>query len=225
MGRWMVAVALAVLLGLQANPALSGPRTSAASNTLQIEKARIDRALAEMISGGRAVGVSALIFKDGREVYFGTAGHANREAKRPMRRNTLAQIFSMTKPVTGVALMQLWEQGKFGLDDPLSRHLPEFAETKLFAGLDSAGKPVLKVPGRPILIRDVLRHTAGFAYGPGDSVPEREFVRIDPLNLNVDLAEFGRRLAQVPLLFEPGTQWRYSAAVDVQALLVEKLSG
>jgi len=225
MGRRMIALAAAALLGLQANPALGGPTTAAAPDSVSIDKARIDRALAEMVSGGRAVGVSALIFRDGREVYFGTAGHADREANRPMRRDTLAQIYSMTKPVTGVALMQLWEQGKFGLDDPLSRYLPDFAGTKLFSGSDSAGKPVLKVPDRPILIRDVLRHTAGFAYGPGDSFPEREFARIDPLNLNVDLAEFGRRLAQVPLLFEPGTQWRYSAAVDVQALLVEKLSG
>jgi CubicO group peptidase (beta-lactamase class C family) len=221
----MIALAAAALLGLQANPALGGPTTAAAPDSVSIDKARIDRALPEMISSGRAVGVSALIFRDGREVYFGTAGHADREANRPMRRDTLAQIYSMTKPVTGVALMQLWEQGKFGLDDPLSRYLPDFAGTKLFSGSDSAGKPVLKVPDRPILIRDVLRHTAGFAYGPGDSFPEREFARIDPLNLNVDLAEFGRRLAQVPLLFEPGTQWRYSAAVDVQALLVEKLSG
>ncbi len=225
MGRRMIALAAAALLGLQANPALGGPTTAAAPDSVSIDKARIDRALPEMISSGRAVGVSALIFRDGREVYFGTAGHADREANRPMRRDTLAQIYSMTKPVTGVALMQLWEQGKFGLDDPLSRYLPDFAGTKLFSGSDSAGKPVLKVPDRPILIRDVLRHTAGFAYGPGDSFPEREFARIDPLNLNVDLAEFGRRLAQVPLLFEPGTQWRYSAAVDVQALLVEKLSG
>ncbi|HEY0163793.1 MAG TPA: serine hydrolase domain-containing protein, partial [Sphingomicrobium sp.] len=119
----MIALAAAVWIGLQASPAMGGPSNSA---PVSIDKTRIDRALAEMISGGRAVGVSALIFRDGREVYFGTAGHADREANRPMRRDTLVQIYSMTKPVTGVALMQLWEAGRFRLDDPVADYLPEF---------------------------------------------------------------------------------------------------
>lgn len=178
-----------------------------------------------MVSSGRAVGTSALIYKDGREVYFGTAGHADREAKTPIRRDTLFQIFSMTKPVTGVALMQLWEHGRFGLDDPLAMHLPEYTQTRVFKGLDASGQPILAAPHRPILIRDVLRHTAGFGYGPGESYPERKFMEADPLNLGNDLAEFSRRLATVPLAFEPGARWQYSAAVDVQARLVEKLSG
>ena len=192
---------------------------------LRIDAARIDLALAEMVANKRVAGASALIWKDGREVYFGTAGHADREAARPMRRDALIQIYSMTKPVTGVALMQLWEQGKFGLDDPLVHYLPEFAQTKVFAGVDSAGRPILRAPDRPILVRDILRHTAGFGYEPGASFPEQEWARLDPLNPGHDLAEFGRRLAHVPLLFDPGRQWRYSAAVDVQALLVERLSG
>lgn len=215
-------------LALTVAPAVhaAGPERSAElSEVVRIDAARIDRALAEMVANKRVAGASALIWKDGREVYFGTAGHADREAARPMRRDALVQVFSMTKPVTGVALMQLWEQGKFGLDDPLAQHLPEFAETKVFAGLDAAGKPILRAPNRPILVRDILRHTAGFAYEAGESFPEREWARLDPLNPGHDLAEFGRRLARVPLLFDPGRQWRYSAAVDVQALLVERLSG
>ncbi|WP_199192674.1 serine hydrolase domain-containing protein [Allosphingosinicella deserti] len=227
MSKWLAAAAAIALLGAQTAPAFAAPKSASASATVRIDKQRIDRALAEMVSSGRAIGVSALVFENGREVYFGTSGFADSEAKRPMARDTLAQIFSMTKPVTGVALMQLWEQGKFGLDDPLARYLPEFGVTKVFAGTDAAGKPILKAPDRPILIRDILRHTAGFGYGPGESFPEQEFGRLDPipLKLDIDLAEFGRRLAQVPLLFEPGTRWHYSAAVDVQALLVEKLSG
>ncbi|MFZ3484823.1 serine hydrolase domain-containing protein [Sphingomonas sp. 3-13AW] len=200
-------------------------RTEAAAPTVQIDKVRIDRALADMVSSGRAVGVSALIWKDGREVYSGTAGEADREARRPMRRDALAQIYSMTKPVTGVALMTLWEQGKFGLDDPLARYLPEFAETKVFAGQDATGKPILRAPDRPIVIRDILRHTAGFGYGAGEDYLGTEWSRLDPLNTDHDLAEFGRRLAKVPLLADPGRRWSYSAAVDVQALLVEKLTG
>ena len=210
-------------------PVTSAPaapaKVHAASTELRIDKARIDRALREMVTSGRAAGTSALVWRNGKEVYFGTAGYADREAKKPFRRDTLAQIWSMTKPVTGVALMQLWEQGRFGLDDPLAIYLPEFAQTKVYVGEDSAGRPILKTPNRPILIRDLLRHTAGFGYWPGPSTPEQMFRVADPLNLENDLPEFGRRIATVPLLFEPGTKWRYSAAVDVQALLVQKLSG
>jgi CubicO group peptidase (beta-lactamase class C family) len=191
----------------------------AATASFRIDKARIDAALADMVKSGRATGVEALVWKDGREVYFGSTGLADREANRPMRRDTLVQVYSMTKPVTGVSLMQLWEQGKFGLDDPLSRYLPEFA-TMLVQDGDS-----WRPSKRPVTIRDVLRHTAGFAYGDGPSAAEKAFAAADPLGLDHDLTEFGHRLAHLPLIFDPGTEWRYSSAVDVQALLVEKLSG
>lgn len=192
---------------------------------LKLDRARIDAALDQMVRVGRSAGVSALIWINGKEAYFGTAGDADREAHRPMARDTVVQIFSMTKPVTGVALMQLWEQGKFRLDDLLSDYLPEFAGVTVYAGKDAQGKPILKAPHRPILIRDVLRHSAGFSYGHGPDPADALFDAADPLSMDNSLSEFGRRLASVPLLYEPGTQWRYSAAVDVQALLVEKLSG
>ncbi len=226
MNRLIPLIAAGFLVTGGAMPAMAAPpATSRHLPSMNVNKARMDRALAAMVADGRAAGVSALVWKNGREAYFGTAGYADREARRPMRRDTLAQIWSMTKPVTGVALMQLWEQGKIGLDDPLAKYLPEFAQTKVFHGMDAAGQPILRAPARPILIRDVLRHTAGFGYGPGESYPEKMYEKADPLALGHDLTEFGRRLATVPLLYEPGTQWRYSAAVDVQALLVEKLSG
>jgi CubicO group peptidase (beta-lactamase class C family) len=114
-----------------------------------VDPAIIDAALKRFIDDQRLIGVSALVFERGKEVYFGTAGYADREARRPMRRDTLAQIWSMTKPVTGVALMQLWEQGKFRLDDPLSDYLPEFAQTKVYDGSDGAGNPRV----RPRLLR------------------------------------------------------------------------
>ena len=198
---------------------------SVQSPVLRIDKSRIDRALQSMVTDGRAAGASALVWRDGKEVYFGTAGFADSEAKRPFRRDTLVQIWSMTKPVTGVALMQLWEQGKFRLDDPLSDYLSEFGQTKVFAGTDAAGNPILRPPHRPILVRDIMRHTAGFGEGAPGSYPQKMFDAADPLNFDNDLTEFGRRLATVPLFYEPGTKWHYSAAVDVQALLVEKLSG
>jgi len=203
----------------------TGPAEDGGAPALRLDAKRIEDALAGMVADGRAAGASVLIWKDGREAYFGTAGFADREAHRPMTRDTIVQIYSMTKPVTGVALMQLWEQGKFGLDDLLSRCLPEFESMQVYAGKDAAGAPIYRAASRPILVRDVMRHTAGFAYGAGDTPAHDAFVKADPLALDIDLTEMGRRLAKLPLLFNPGTQWSYSIAVDVQALLVEKLSG
>ncbi len=192
---------------------------------LSLDPKRIGGALSGMVDAGRAAGVSVLIWKDGREAWFGSAGFADREAGRRMARDTIVQIYSMTKPVTGVALMQLWERGKFGLDEPLFRYLPEFESMQVYAGKDSAGSPVYRPAARPISVRDVMRHTAGFAYGAGNTPAHDAFVKADPLALTNDLAEMGRRLARVPLLFDPGTRWSYSIAVDVQALLVQVLSG
>lgn len=220
--KMILAVVVAAALTVSVAPALARPAPSPVVETPSpaIDKARIDAALKAMVDSGRAVGVSALVWQDGRERYFGTAGMADREAGKPMRRDTLVQIFSMTKPVTGVALMQLWEQGKFGLDDPLSRYLPEFADIKVIDGQGG-----LRPPARPILIRDILRHSAGFSYGMRDTAADAAFKAADPLNLRNDLTEFGHRLAKVPLMYDPGERWSYSAAVDVQALLVETLSG
>ncbi|WP_297507598.1 serine hydrolase [uncultured Caulobacter sp.] len=217
----MLAVMAAALAAAPAAPALARPVAAADTpSPVRIDKTRIDAALKAMVDSGRAVGVSALVWQDGQARYFGAAGMADREAGKPMRRDTLVQIYSMTKPVTGVALMQLWEQGRFGLDDPLSLYLPEFAQMKV---IDGQGRT--RPASRPILIRDILRHTAGFSYGGGEGPADAAFRAADPLNLKNDLTEFGHRLAGAPLVDDPGARWSYSAAVDVQALLVEKLSG
>jgi CubicO group peptidase (beta-lactamase class C family) len=202
------------------------PRRSPAAGGFGIDRNRIDAALKQMVAANRVAGASALVWQRGAERYFGAFGFADREAKRPMVRDTLVQIFSMTKPVTGVALMQLWEQGKFGLDDPLANYLPAFGKVKVLAGTTGAdGKPALRDPARPITIRDIMRHTAGFSYGMRDTAADKIFHDVNPLALTNTLEEFGAKLATVPLLFDPGTQWSYSAAVDVQALLVEHLTG
>ncbi len=190
-----------------------------------IEKARIDAALRQMVTGRRAVGASALVWRSGAERYLGAFGLADREAGRPMARDTLVQIFSMTKPITGVALMQLWEQGKFRLDDPLARYLPAFGDVKVLGDPGPDGKPVLRAPARPITIRDTMRHTAGFSYGMRDTAADKIFHDINPIALTNSLDNFGDKLAKVPLLFDPGAEWSYSTGVDVQALLVEHLTG
>lgn len=210
---------------MAAGLAVPGVAWSKAAAGLTMDRMRIDGALRRMVSAGRVAGASALVWQEGAERYFGAFGLADREAKRPMARDTLVQIFSMTKPVTGVALMQLWEQGRFGLDDPLARYLPAFGNVKVLGGPGADGKPVLRAPARSITIRDIMRHTAGFSYGMRDTAADKIFHDIDPLALTNSLGEFGDQLAQVPLLFDPGAEWSYSTGVDVQALLVEHLTG
>jgi CubicO group peptidase (beta-lactamase class C family) len=187
--------------------------------------ARIDSTLSTLVRTGKLAGASALVWEKGREVYFDAFGAANLRDSVPMARNTIVQIYSMTKPVTGVALMTLYDEGKFDLDDPLSKHLPEFGEVKVWTGASVTGAPMLQPPTRPILIRDILRHTAGFATGGGNPGVGPLLEKADPLNRNNTLAVFGTKLASVPLWFQPGAKWEYGPSVDVQALLVEKLSG
>lgn len=186
----------------------------------------ITQVLKGFTDSGKLVGASALVTKDNKEIYFGAFGYADREAQKPMARDTIVSIYSMTKPLTGVALMTLWEQGKFKLDDPVSKYIPEFADVKVYDGVDANGAPILVAPKRPITIRDLCRHTAGLSYNESD-VPaiDRVLKANVPLALTHTLDEFAKSLAAVPLEYQPGEKWHYSFAVDVQAVLVQRLSG
>jgi len=187
--------------------------------------AAIDSALKSLVDSKQIVGASALIYERGQEAYFGAFGLADRENNKPFARDTVVQIFSMTKPVTGVALMQLYERGKFELDAPLAVYAPEFAEMQVYAGVDASGQPKYEAPKRPITVRDILRHTAGFN---GDGAPEAVtalYRQADPRNRNNALPDVIAKMAKVPLAYQPGTKWSYSDAVDVQAFLVQKISG
>jgi CubicO group peptidase (beta-lactamase class C family) len=210
----VAAAVLAAALGWQ--PAL---------HAAPIDPAKIDGALRGFIESKALVGVSALVYQDGHEAYFGAFGQADREAGKPMTRDTLVQIFSMTKPVTGVALMQLYEAGKFQLDDPVDKYAPEFGHLRVYAGADDHGNANYEALRRPLTIRDLMRHTAGF-YGGTDPSPLGDIYRAaDPANINNTLAAEARKLGSLPLLFQPGSRWLYGPSVDVQAYLVERLSG
>jgi CubicO group peptidase (beta-lactamase class C family) len=187
-------------------------------------KSRIDHMLKSFVDSSKAMGLSALIFENGKEVYYNACGYADREANIPMNRNTMVRIFSMTKPIVGVALMTLYEKGKFQLDDPLYKYAPEFKDMKVFTGVDANNNAILEPAKRPITIRDITRHTAGFA-GGGHPVLAAMVRKADVMNRNNTLAEMAKRLASLPLAFHPGDQWAYGPSVDVQAYLVEKLSG
>ncbi|MEQ9439127.1 MAG: serine hydrolase domain-containing protein [Cyclobacteriaceae bacterium] len=187
--------------------------------------ARIDSTLQAYVDDSIVAGASALLYEQGEEVYFQTFGMADREANRPMDRNTIVQIFSMTKPITGVALMTLYEEGAFELDDPVSKYAPEFADMQVYAGEDANGELILEPPHREMTIRDLTRHTAGFVTTP--DVPKlAEMLReADPMNRENTLTQMAEKLGSVPLWFQPGERWAYGPSVDVQAFLVERISG
>jgi Beta-lactamase class C and other penicillin binding proteins len=187
-------------------------------------KTRIDATLKSFIDSGTIAGVSALIYEKNQEVYFNAFGYANREENIPMDRNTIVRIYSMTKPITGVALMTLYENGAFQLDDPLSKYLPEFADMKVATGVNEKGELLLEPARRPITIRDITRHTAGFA-NPDSTVLGEMVRKANLMNNSLTLSEMAKKLAALPLAFHPGDQWSYGISVDVQAYLVEKLSG
>jgi len=198
------------------------------SGSILVNKAvesRIDSALKSLVDEGRVAGVSALVYEKNREVYFNAFGYSDRESKIPMDRNTIVRIFSMTKPITGVALMKLYEQGAFQLDDPLEKYAPEFASMKVVkSGLES-GPLVLEPVKRPITIRDLTRHTAGFVNSQPPPGLQKLVEESQPMNPANTLSQMAAKLGKLPLVFHPGDQWSYGWCVDVQAFLVERLSG
>jgi CubicO group peptidase (beta-lactamase class C family) len=226
MKRLLAAILLLALVACEAGR--DAANEAAAPRALQqglVDPERIDATLRGFVERGELVGVSALVYEDGSEAYFGAFGMADRELDRRMQRDTLVQIFSMTKPLTGVTPMTLYEQGLFALDDPLHDYLPEFSGIRVYQGGDGDELRHAE-PQRPPTIRDILRHTAGFANGERGDAPwvTRRYRETDPGRIQNTLQQMSERLASVPLAFEPGTRWSYGPSADVQARLVEVLS-
>jgi CubicO group peptidase (beta-lactamase class C family) len=187
--------------------------------------ARLTRVLQEEVEQKRKAGIVALIARNGQTAYLQAAGIADLASGRKMQPDNYFRLYSMTKPVTSVALLMLYEEGKFQLDDPLDKYLPAFANVKVYIG-EEGGKRQLADVKRKITVHDVFRHTAGFAYGLG-AEPLDDIYRKGGLDLDklTSLRELTDKLAAMPLLYQPGERWVYSVSHDVQARLVEVLSG
>ena len=208
------------------DPAVAAPESVGMSSS---RLANIRAVMNNHVADKRIPGASGLIARQGKIAYQETFGMADVEAGKPMKMDTIHRIYSMTKPITSVALMMLYEEGKFQLNDPVAKYLPEFARMQVAIEEKDpqTGKSVMKtVPARrQITVRDLLRHTAGLSYGVfGDTLVDREYRKAKILG-QLNLAEFVTQLAAIPLLFEPGTRWHYSVSVDVQGRLIEVMSG
>lgn len=182
--------------------------------------------VAAYVESGRLVGATTLVSRRGKIAHFETYGQINQENGTAMSKDAVFRIYSMTKPITGVALMMLWEEGRFKLDDPVSKYLPSFKNQRVFAGANEDGSLRTVPAKREATIRDLLRHTSGLTYGVFGNTPvDQHYIKAGVFNPELTLAEQTDILGGLPLLYQPGEAWVYSLSVDVQGRLIEVLSG
>jgi len=187
--------------------------------------ARLDGVMQRYIDQGRFPGVQTLVYRRGQVVQRACYGVKDLEARSPLAPDTIYRIFSMSKPVTCAAVMTLYEEGHFRLYDPIEAYIPAFKNTQVFS-VPVEGGIDREQAHRPILIHDLLTHTAGLAYGLEESTPvDILYRRARILRTDETLAEKVKRLAELPLMFHPGTRYSYSIAIDVLGRLVEVVSG
>lgn len=214
---WLILIAAPVVADVDVVPAERVGMDSA-------RLARIAPAMQRYIDEGLVPGTVTAIMRKGRLVHFAAQGELDVASGTPMTGDTIFRIASMTKPITSVALMMLWERGLFQLRDPVARFLPEFANPRVSTTGDASGESGdLVAAERPIEIRDMLTHTAGLANNyVGNSAFYQETMEARPED---DLEAYIARLAALPLNYQPGSAWQYSAATDVVGRLVEVISG
>lgn len=188
--------------------------------------ARLDAHLRAYVDAGHLPGALALVARKGRIAHLATFGLADRERGTPVRPDTIYRIYSMTKPLTAVALMQLFEAGLVQLDDPVHEYIPAWRDLQVYAG---GTWPELRTraPARPMTVADLLSHQSGLAYGLSaeESPVDHAYTVVDPLAPEGTLAGMVDKLARLPLAFSPGERWKYSIAADVCGHLVEVISG
>jgi CubicO group peptidase (beta-lactamase class C family) len=192
--------------------------------------ARITQFFQAEVDKGAVPGVVLLVARNGKVVYRQAVGYQDREKKIAMKPDAIFRIYSMTKPITTVAVMMLAEEGKIDLLAPASQYLPEFKDLKV--GVEktdpATGKTVLSLEAaqRPITVQDLLRHTSGLVYGPfGNTLVHQAYNQASLYDRSQTLAEFVTKLSKLPLAHQPGTVWEYGMSVDVLGRIVEVTSG
>jgi len=186
---------------------------------------RLHSQLQKLVDDKQLAGMVTVLARHGKVVEFRTYGKRDLASGAPMEKDTIFRIYSMTKPITGVALMILYEQGKWIPGDPIAKYIPEFAHLKVFKGVDADGKPLLEDPAHAPTMAELMSHTAGFTYGIFGTSPVDKMYRDARVLGSDNLKQMIDKLAGLPLLYQPGTRWVYSVSVDIQGYLIEKLSG
>ena len=211
---------------------LAGPASASETKDLPSSKAekvgmssdRMERmtALGERyVNNNQVAGIVNLVMRNGKVVHYKAHGARGSDDDRPMQKDDLFRIYSMTKPITAAAAMQLYEQGKFQLNDPVAKFVPELKDVKV---LNADGQ--LEDQAKPMTMHQLLTHTTGLSYGfaAQTDLVDRAYLGAD-IWAAQDLDEFAQRVAQLPLKFQPGSRYHYSIAVDITGLIVQRLSG
>ena len=211
---------------------LAGPASASETKNLPSSKAekvgmssdRMERmtALGERyVNNNQVAGIVNLVMRNGKVVHYKAHGARGSDDDRPMQKDDLFRIYSMTKPITAAAAMQLYEQGKFQLNDPVAKFVPELKDVKV---LNADGQ--LEDQAKPMTMHQLLTHTTGLSYGfaAQTDLVDRAYLGAD-IWAAQDLDEFAQRVAQLPLKFQPGSRYHYSIAVDITGLIVQRLSG
>lgn len=199
--------------------------TAAASAFSAEGIAALETAMGAYVADGRLYGIHTRLAHKGEIVSDYYTGVRGLESQAPIEDDTIYRIYSMTKPITGVAMMMMHEEGLFELDDPITKHVPEFENLKVLGGVNEDGSAILVDLERPPTMRELMSHTSGFAYGLGGADPANSAFREQEILRSPDLQTFIDKVAGVPLLFQPGEAWFYSVGMDIQGHIIEKLSG
>jgi CubicO group peptidase (beta-lactamase class C family) len=202
------------------------PETKPESVGFSAERlARLDSSMKSLVDSKKLAGMVTVLARHGKIVQEKTYGYADVAGQKPMQKDTIVRIFSMTKPITGIAMMMLYEEGKWKPSDPIARYIPEFRDLQVYTGVDKDGKPTFDKPQHAPTMGELMSHSAGFTYGVfGSTAVDKMYREADLLNAPT-LQDFVGRVAKLPLLYQPGEGWVYSVSVDIQGYLVEKLSG
>ena len=191
---------------------------------------RVAGQIQKHVDEGRMAGAVVLVSRKGKVAYFEAIGQRDREASAPMQKDSIFRIYSMTKPVTSLAVMMLFERGHFLLSDPVSQYLPELGGLDVAVQQKDAETGEVTIENVPatqeITIQDLLRHTSGLTYGFFDQSPvDAMYLQKGVLSSDADLAETVAKLGDLPLKYQPGTKFEYSVSTDVLGRLVEVVSG
>ena len=189
--------------------------------TVPDDTSPIDAVLASGVESGRIPGVVAIAATSDGIIYQGATGVRNISSNTGMTVDTIARIASMTKAVTSVAVMQLVEQGKIDLDQPIGGYIPRFAEVKVLEGFDADDMPILRTAKSRVKIRQLLTHTSGYAY----EIWNEGVARYAASKKGASIVDSGDAFLDVPLIFDPGTKWEYGISTDILGVLVEVISG
>jgi CubicO group peptidase (beta-lactamase class C family) len=219
----MAAVTLPPSFAIGQTPLPTAKAESVGMSAERLE--RLSDGMKSLVDQGRLAGVVTMVARHGKVIEFEADGKRDIAADLPMQKDSIFRIYSMSKPITGVAMMMLFEEGKWQLNDPVAKYIPEFAGLKVY-GTDPGGNMVLMDQAHPLTMRELMSHTGGFTYGFFSNTPVDKLQReADLLNVDNTLEEFIHRVAKLPLNAQPGSEWHYSISVDIQGYIVQKLSG